>query len=287
MPDTPLDPATPLPDDPDIPPTPGDAAFDARLAGLDGDAALADLVAARSGRTDTDADRALWTLAEARRTADPAFAERLAALEQRAAALAPGDPVARFRRLAAAHPMPGAAEKAPGAEVRPVGTAERQAARAPSARGHRARPRWHAGVFAALVVLAGAVVVLRVARPRVLDPRDVAAPDVVRGAPALPDDAEAVYRRAATQLADAERAVLGIHLGTDDRALAAAQAGLDSVMALEPPATALHLDARYLSGVACQLADNPDCAREAFAAVVAAEGPKAAQARTALARLAP
>lgn len=287
MPDTPLDRPTPAPDDPG-PLSPEDAAFDARLARLDRDDALADLVAARSGGTATASDRALWALVEARRATDAAFRARVEALEARAAALAPADALARFRRLAAAHPMPGTgADPAVQALRETVHRTERRISdRAPSARVREARPRWRTGVLAALVLLAGAVVVLRGTTPRIVDPSEVAAPEALRGEAAPEADPQAAYDRAAAALGRAERSVFGIHTGVDDGALASARAALDSVVAATPRESALHLNAQYLRGVACQLAADRACAQDAFATVVGFGGPYASQARERLASLA-
>lgn len=250
----------------------------------DDDERLADLVAARATGTVTAADRAEWDRLTLRMTTDTALRARVEALTEATGRLtaAHPDPVARFEALVAPAP---AAQAAPGA----VKTAHRlhsAADRAPSGRVREARPRWRVGALAGLALLAVAVGVLRVASPRLVDPSDIAPPEVLRGSAPVADDPQVVYDRAAAHLARAERSVLGISLGVNAGRIAAARAALDTVVARTPADAALHLDALYLRGVACEASADRSCAQFAYAEVYGRGGPRADHARAALERLA-
>ncbi len=257
-----------------------------RLATGDADDRLADLAAAQASGAVTATDRTLLTRLTARMASDDALRARFDAFAATAARLHAHrpDPAARFDALVAAAnaPPPSASARPDGATRRPSARADD---RAPTGRAREARMRWRVGVLAGVAVLAVAFAGLRVALPPRLDLSGVAVPEPSRSAGARVDTPRAAYVRAVAALAGAERTVWGISLGLDRARLAAARAALDSVAAAAPAASALHLDARFLRGVACEATGDTACALRDFTAVVEGNGSRTSEAATRLARL--
>ena len=273
-----------------------------RLATGDADDRLADLAAAQASGATTATDRALLDRLDARMASDAVLSARFAAFAAFAARLhaARPDPAAHFAALVAASAVStDAANAAPSApagrpDTVPQGEARAPARRssaraddrAPTARAHEPRMRWRTGVLAGVALFAVAFAGLRIALPPRLDLDGVARPEPSRSVLARPDAPRAAYDRAVASLAGAERTAWGVSLGLDRARVAAARAALDSVVAATPAASALHLDARFLRGAACEATADRACARRDFTAVVEGNGSRTSEAAARLVQLA-